>query len=111
MSTPIRLSQASFQDMYWTLGQMITHHTSNGCNLRPGDVIGSGTISGPTRENRGCLLELTWKGTEPIELPGGERRTFLHDGDEVILNGYCQRDGFVRIGLGHCRGVIQPASQ
>src|SRR5204862_355179 len=71
MTEPVRLSLAAFKDMYWTLGQMVAHHTSNGCPIRPGDVIGTGTISGPERENRGCLLERTWKGTEPVTLPGG----------------------------------------
>ena len=108
---PVRLSRSSFRDMYWTPGQMVAHHTSNGCPLRPGDLIASGTVSGPEKENRGCLLELTWKGTEPVRLPNGEARTFLEDGDEVILTGYCVRDGFARIGLGSCRGVILPAAQ
>jgi fumarylacetoacetase len=107
---PVRLSRASFRDMYWTLGQMVAHHTSNGCPIRPGDVIGSGTVSGPERENRGCLLELTWKGTEPVRLPNGEQRTFLEDGDELILTGYCEREGFARIGLSSCRGAIAPAA-
>jgi fumarylacetoacetase len=110
MSQPVRVSRASFQDMYWTLAQMVAHHTSNGCPIRPGDLIASGTVSGPDRENRGCLLELTWRGTEPLHLPGGEQRTFLEDGDEVILTGFCERAGFARIGLGSCRGVIVPAS-
>jgi fumarylacetoacetase len=109
MPEPVRLSRASFKDMYWTLGQMVAHHTCNGCPIRPGDVIGSGTVSGPEKENRGCLLELTWKGTEPVRLPNGEQRTFLEDGDELILTGYCERAGFARIGLGSCRGVIAPA--
>jgi fumarylacetoacetase len=109
MAEPVRLSRAAFKDMYWTLGQMIAHHTSNGCPLRPGDLIASGTVSGPDKENRGCLLELTWKGTEPLGLPDGEQRTFLEDGDEVLLAGYCAREGFTRIGLGWCLGVIQPA--
>ena len=109
MSEPVRLSRASFKEIYWTLGQMVAHHTSNGCPIRPGDLIATGTISGPEKENRGCLLELTWKGTEPIQLPGGEQRTFLEDGDELILTGYCARDGFARIGFGSCRGVILPA--
>jgi fumarylacetoacetase len=95
--------------MYWTLGQMLAHHTSNGCAIRPGDLVASGTISGPDKENRGCLLELTWRGTEPVRLPNGEQRTFLEDGDEVVLTGYCVREGFARIGLGSCRGVILPA--
>jgi fumarylacetoacetase len=106
---PVRLSQGSFATMYWTMAQLITHHASNGCNLRPGDLIGSGTISGPTRESRGCLLELTSRGSEPLSLPSGEVRRFLQDGDEVILRGFCERSGAVRIGLGECRGVVQPA--
>lgn len=109
MAEAVRLSRASFKDMYWTLGQMVAHHSSNGCNLRAGDLIGTGTISGPEKDNRGCLLELTWKGTEPITLPGGEQRTFLEDGDELILTGYCEREGFARIGFGSCRGTILPA--
>ena len=109
MAEPIRLSRASFRDMYWTFGQMVAHHTSNGCPIRPGDVIGSGTVSGPDWGNRGCLLELTWRGNDPIRLPNGEERTFLEDGDELTLTGYCEREGFVRIGLGSCRGVITPA--
>jgi fumarylacetoacetase len=111
MTEPVRLSRAFFKEMYWTLGQMIAHHTSNGCPIRPGDLIASGTVSGPEKENRGCLLELTWKGTEPLRLPDGEQRTFLEDGDEVILTGYCARDGFARIGLGACRGVIVAAAE
>jgi fumarylacetoacetase len=106
---PVRLSHSNFRDMYWTVAQMLTHHASNGCNLRPGDLIASGTVSGPEKENRGCLLELTWRGKEPITLPTGEVRRFLEDGDEVILRGYCERKGFRRIGFGECRGVILPA--
>jgi fumarylacetoacetase len=96
-------------DLYWTVAQMFTHHTSNGCNLRPGDLFATGTISGPTRESRGCLLELTWRGAEPVELPSGETRKFLEDGDEVIMRGYCEHPGAARIGFGECRGVILPA--
>jgi len=110
MTEPVRISRASFKDMYWTLGQMVAHHASNGCNIRPGDLIASGTVSGPDKENRGCLLEMTWKGTEPLHLPNGETRTFLADGDEVTLTGFCQRDGFARIGLGSCRGTIRPST-
>jgi fumarylacetoacetase len=106
---PVRLSHSNFRDMYWTVAQMLTHHASNGCNLRPGDLIASGTVSGPEKENRGCLLELTWRGKEPITLPTGEVRRFLEDGDEVILRGYCEREGFRRIGFGECRGVVLPA--
>lgn len=105
---PLRLSRANFRDMYWTAAQMLTHHTMNGCNLRPGDLLASGTISGPTRDALGCLLELTRRGSEPIELPTGERRGFLDDGDEVIMRGYCERPGSPRIGFGECRGIVQP---
>ncbi len=109
MQSPMRVSQTNFRSMYWTLAQMIAHHTSNGCNLRPGDLIGSGTVSGPERNHRGCLLEVAWKGTEPLELPTGEVRRFLEDGDEVILRGGCEAAGFRRIGMGECRGVVMPA--
>lgn len=106
MKEPTRISRTSFRAMYWSLGQMVTHHTSNGCPIRPGDLIASGTVSGPEKENRGCLLEMTWKGTEPLVLGNGETRTFLEDGDEVTLTGYCEREGFTRIGLGCCTGQI-----
>ena len=92
--------------MYWTVAQLVAHHTSSGCNLRPGDLLASGTISGPDKGARGCLLELTWRGTEPIQLPSGETRRFLEDGDEVILSAYCEREGHPRIGFGECRGVV-----
>ncbi|MEO8636713.1 MAG: fumarylacetoacetase [Gemmatimonadales bacterium] len=104
---PLGLSTTDFRRMYWTLGQLVTHHASNGCNLRAGDLIGSGTVSGPGKDERGCLLELTWRGQEPITLPGGETRTFLEDGDEVVFAGWCQRPGAVRIGLGECRGIVE----
>jgi fumarylacetoacetase len=108
MGGPMRLSRTNFRRMYWTLAQMVAHHASNGCNLRPGDLIGSGTVSGPEKENRGCLLELTWRGTEPVDLPTGETRRFLEDGDEVTLRGWCESPGFRRIGLGECKGRILP---
>ena len=107
---PVRLSRGRVADLYWTPGQMLAHHTSNGCNLRPGDLFASGTVSGPERENRGCLLELTWRGAEPLVLPTGETRKFLEDGDEVVMRGFCERKGAVRIGLGECRGVVLPAT-
>ncbi len=107
---PHRLSSGNFQNMYWTLAQLLTHHTSNGCNLQPGDLLGSGTVSGETKAARGCLLELTWRGTEPLTLPNGEVRKFLQDGDEVILRGCAERAGVRRIGLGECRGVVLPAN-
>ena len=103
---PMRLSRSNFRDMYWTVAQMLTHHASNGCNLRPGDLIATGTVSGAAKESRGCLLELTWCGSKPITLPTGEGRRFLQDGDEIIMRGACEREGFVRIGFGECAGII-----
>ena len=102
----VRVSAARFAEMYWTFGQMLAHHASNGCNLRSGDLIGSGTVSNAAKESRGCLLERTWRGSEPIELPTGEKRAFLEDGDEVVLRGYATRAGYRRIGLGVCAGVV-----
>ena len=103
---PVRLSRAPFNLMYWTVGQMLTHHTSNGCNLQPGDLIASGTVSGPEKDARGCLLELTWRGAEPITLPSGEERKFLQDGDEILMKGYLEAEGRPRIGFGECVGRI-----
>ena len=103
---PVRVSRGNFKQMYWTLAQMIAHHASNGCNLTAGDLLASGTVSGPEEDARGCLLELTWKGTKPLHMPTGEQRRFLEDGDEVIFRGYCERSGAVRIGLGECRGLV-----
>jgi fumarylacetoacetase len=103
---PVRLSRGGFERMYWTLAQLLAHHASNGCNLQPGDLLGSGTVSGPGKSERGCLLELTWRGTEPFTLPTGEARRFLEDGDEVVMTGACERPGATRIGLGECRGTV-----
>lgn len=122
---PIRLSQGNLKEMYWTLAQMLTHHSVNGCAMQPGDLLASGTISGPTRDSRGSLLELTWDGDPwaaepvvvpgtqrtPITLPTGEERKFLADGDEVIMKAYCERDGYRRIGFGECRGIVEPARE
>jgi fumarylacetoacetase len=108
--SPVRLSHGRVADLYWTPAQMLAHHTSNGCNLRPGDLFASGTVSGPTKDSYGSLLELTRRGAEPLTLPTGETRGFLEDGDEVIMRGYAERSGAVRIGFGECRGlVVQPA--
>jgi fumarylacetoacetase len=107
---PFLLSRSNTKDLYWTIGQMLTHHASNGCNLQTGDLMATGTVSGKEKTERGCLLELTWRGTEPLELPSGEQRRFLEDGDEVIMKGFCEREGFRRIGLGECRGRILPAA-
>jgi fumarylacetoacetase len=101
-----RVSCSNMGDLYWTLAQMFTHHTSNGCNMRSGDLFATGTISGPAPDARGCLLELTSRGMEPLRLPSGETRKFLEDGDEVIMRGYCEGPGTVRIGFGECRGMI-----
>ncbi len=101
----VRLSRGSFADMYWTIGQMLAHHASNGCNMRPGDLLASGTVSGASSGARGCLLEITRRGADPVQLPNGETRTFLEDGDEVTLSGWCERDGARRIGFGQCVGT------
>ncbi len=106
---PVAISRGSFADMYWTVAQLVTHHTMNGCNLRPGDLLASGTVSGTTKESRGCLLERTWRGTEPLQLPDGETRTFLQDGDEIVMRGWCEREGRPRIGFGEVRGRVLPA--
>jgi fumarylacetoacetase len=103
---PFVVSRSNLRDLYWTLAQMVAHHASNGCNLRPGDLIASGTVSGPQPAERGCLLERTWRGSEPLTLPGDETRLFLEDGDEVVFHGHCRREGFVSIGFGECRGVV-----
>ena len=107
---PLRISLGSFTSMYWTVAQLVTHHASNGCNLQPGDLLASGTVSGDTRESRGCMLERTWRGTEPLTLPTGESRKFLEDGDEVVMRGWCERDGHRRIGFGDCRGIVLPSA-
>jgi fumarylacetoacetase len=106
---PMLLSKSNMKDLYWTIGQMLAHHASGGCNLQTGDLMASGTVSGKEKHERGCLLELTWRGKEPLTLPTGEERRFLEDGDEVIMRGYCEREGFRRIGFGECRGMILPA--
>ena len=100
------VSRPPFRDMYWTPAQMLTHHASNGCNLRPGDLLASGTVSGPDRGTQGCMLELTRRGAEPVVLPTGEERKFLHDGDEITMRAYLSREGAARIGLGECSGLI-----
>jgi fumarylacetoacetase len=107
---PHRLSHANLCDLYWTPAQLIAHHTSNGCNLLPGDLLATGTVSGNEEESAGCLLELTTGGANPVLLPSGEKRGSLEDGDELILEGFCERDGFPKISLGDCRGTILSAS-
>lgn len=102
------IARTNFQHLYWTLRQQLAHHTINGCNLQPGDLLASGTISGPTPESRGCLLERTWRGSEPLALPDGQTRTWLEDGDRLTLRGWCQGDGY-RVGFGEVTGQVLPA--
>lgn len=109
--SPHRLSVANTRELYWTFAQMVAHHTSSGCNLLPGDLFGSGTISGPTSEGCGSMLELTQNGKKPIRVASGESRTYLEDGDEIILRAICRRAGYASIGFGECRGVILPPSR
>ena len=101
--------RTSYRHAYWTVAQMVTHHTVNGCNLQPGDLFGSGTLSGPTLDQAAALIELTTGGKHPINLPNGEQRTFLEDGDAVVLRGWCEKAGAVRIGFGECWGTVLPA--
>jgi fumarylacetoacetase len=104
---PVRLTRGTTrQAAYWTAAQLLAHHTVNGCNLQPGDLLGSGTLSGPSAGQAGSLLELTQGGKQQLALPNGEQRTFLEDGDTVTLRGYCQRDGAVRIGFGSATGTV-----
>ena len=104
-----KLSQSNYRDAYWSVAQLVAHHTVNGCNLRAGDLFGTGTLSGPNPEQGGSLMELSAGGKKPFTLSSGETRTYLEDGDTVILRGYCVRAGFRRIGFGECRGTVLPA--
>lgn len=106
---PATVTRTNFRNVYWTFAQMAAHHMSNGCNLRPGDLLGSGTVSGPTDESRACLAELTSRGADPLVLPNGETRAWLLDGDEVIFRARAEREGAVTIGFGECRAVVLPA--
>lgn len=103
----VQLSRGNLRDLFWSIAQLLTHHASNGCNLRTGDLLATGTISGPSEGSEGCLLEMKHRA-EPLTLPTGETRTYLEDGDEVVLRGYCQRQGMPRIGFGECVGRILP---
>src|SRR4030095_10342268 len=109
MEAPHIITRTNFQNLYWSISQQLSHHTVNGCNLEPGDLLASGTISGPTEESRGCMLELTWRGANPLKLPSGETRKWLEDGDRLTITGWCQGDGY-RIGFGEVTGRILPAS-
>ncbi len=108
-SAPARLSHTSFKHQYWSIAQMVTHHTMGGCNLQPGDLLGSGTISGPSAREAGALIELSEGGRKPVLLGNGEQRGFVQDGDAVILTGWCEKPGFARIGFGQSRGEVLPA--
>ncbi|MBQ0929794.1 fumarylacetoacetase [Ideonella alba] len=105
----VTLSRTSFRHGYWSLAQMVAHHTEGGCALRPGDLLGTGTQSGPTEGEQGCLLELTRGGQQALPLPGGGQRRYLEDGDTLVLRAWCERAGAARIGFGECRGTVQPA--
>jgi fumarylacetoacetase len=107
---PELLSRGNLRDLYWTVAQLLTHHASNGCNLRPGDLLATGTISGPEEGSEGCLLEMKHR-PEPLRLSSGEVRTFLEDGDQVTFRGYTQKDGLPRIGFGECAGTVISAQR
>ena len=107
---PARITLSNYRHAYWTAAQMVTHHTVNGCNLQPGDLLGTGTLSGPTLDSACALIELTTGGKNPVQLPGGETRTWLEDGDTVILRGWCEKPGAARIGFGECVGTVLPAA-
>jgi fumarylacetoacetase len=96
--------------MYWSICQQLAHHTVNGCNAQPGDLLGSGTISGPDKHERGSMLELSWRGAETVELTNGETRKFLADGDTVVMRGHCEADG-IRVGFGEVSGKLLPARE
>ncbi len=110
MDRPERISASNFRHLYWSMAQQLAHHAVNGCNLRPGDLLASGTISGPTPDSLGSLLELAWKGTRPLAFANGEKRVFLHDGDRVTMTGWCQGDGY-RVGFGEVTGRVLPARE
>ena len=108
MKAPHVITRTNFQNLYWSISQQLAHHTVNGCNLEPGDLLASGTISGATEESRGCMLELTWRGANPLKLPDGETRKWLEDGDRLTITGWCQGDDY-RVGFGEVSGRVLPA--
>jgi fumarylacetoacetase len=109
MNAPHIITRTNFQNLYWSIAQQLAHHTVNGCNLEPGDLLASGTISGPTEESRGCMLELSWRGANSLKLPDGETRKWLEDGDTLTITGWCEGDGY-RIGFGEVSGQILPGA-
>jgi fumarylacetoacetase len=109
VKTPHTITRTNFQNLYWSVAQQLAHHTVGGCNLQPGDLLASGTISGETEESRGCMLELTWRGANPLKLPSDETRKWLEDGDTLSISGWCQGDGY-RVGFGEVSGKILPPS-
>ena len=108
MNAPHIITRTNFQNLYWSVAQQLAHHTINGCNLQPGDLLASGTISGPTEESRGCMLELTWRGANPLKLPGGETRKWLEDHDILTITGWCEGDDY-RVGFGEVSGRVASA--
>jgi fumarylacetoacetase len=108
MTTPHVITRTNFQNLYWSVSQHVAHHTVGGCNLQSGDLLASGTISGATEESRGCMLERTWRGANPLTLPNGENRKWLEDNDTLIITGWCEGDGY-RVGFGEVSGAIVPA--
>jgi fumarylacetoacetase len=108
MTTPHVITRTNFQNLYWSVSQQVAHHTVGGCNLQSGDLLASGTISGATEESRGCMLERTWRGANPLTLPNGENRKWLEDNDTLIITGWCEGDGY-RVGFGEVSGAIVPA--
>jgi len=109
LTAPHPITRTNFRNLYWSISQQLAHHTVNGCNLQPGDLLASGTISGPTEESRGCMLELTWRGANPLSLANGEGRKWLEDGDRLTIAGWAQGDGY-RVGFGEVTGQILPAA-
>ena len=105
----VQITQSNYRHAYWTVAQLVAHHTVNGCNLQPGDLLGTGTLSGPSLDQAAALIELTVGGKQPLTLPNGETRTWLEDGDAVVLRGWCERPGAARIGFGPCEGQMLPA--
>ena len=108
MKSPRTITRTNFENLYWSVSQQLAHHAVGGCNLQPGDLLASGTISGATAESRGCMLELTWRGANPLKLPNGEERKWLEDEDTLAITGWCQGDGY-RVGFGEVSGKISPA--